>query len=419
VLASLKDSDPAIRAAAAGSLGAMQKPRGVEALLDTFPREKSPVAEAVLQALGATKSDRAYPLLTNALEAGDLAMQRAAVKALVNFGGSNAIAALTQRIDTHHLALRYAIVKALADSLHQPLRLDWLWPVLMGRERDQEWIDSLYLLRSHTGDQAVPALLSCLDFDAPWSGRNWWIFNQVRTCTGAPRIDYDYDPNSDGTPEQWEKNLRTLKALKPLAGPIPLLADGPKAPPVPYLKTDPPIDFTPTIKEAKPGEVEIRSGFLTLTLRRQGATGPYSVSEPYRAVYQKAAAFRALPRNPQRCAALKITPEQMARLIDLLHKFAVKLCGPLVSDQETGYCYNDLISFSDICPYVSGNSRNLLAAYKDYKEAPPGPLRDQAKADLIDSVRLLSQNYHAGTVEFVESAKKIFTPEQLEQILRP
>jgi hypothetical protein len=55
-------------------------------------------------------------------------------------------------------------------------------------------------------------------------------------------------------------------------------------------------------------------------------------------------------------------------------------------------------------------------ALTDYREAPPN-LKEQAKAELMDEVRIFSQNYHAGTVEFVESAKKIFTA-QLEQILK-
>ena len=39
-------------------------------------------------------------------------------------------------------------------------------------EQNRAWLDSLRLMRMYAGDQAVPALLSCLDFDADWSGRN-------------------------------------------------------------------------------------------------------------------------------------------------------------------------------------------------------------------------------------------------------
>jgi hypothetical protein len=35
----------------------------------------------------------------------------------------------------------------------------------------------------------------------------------------------------------------------------------------------------------------------------------------------------------------------------------------------------------------------------------------------MDQVRVFSQDYHAGTVELVETAKEIFDNEQLQQIL--
>ena len=414
VLASLKDSDPTIRAAAASSLGTVQMPRAVDALLDALPKEKPPVAEAVVLALGTSKSDRAFPIIINALDSGAPELQHAAVNALVNFGGSNAIAALTQRINTNKLSLRYEIVLALAEKLHQPMSVEWLLPVLTGREENHEWLDSLRLLRMYAGAQAIPALLSYLDFDVAWSGRNWWILNQVQACPNAPHIEYEHDPNSDGTLEQWERNRRSLQALKPLAGSIPGFAVHPNGSPVPYLKTDPPIDFTPSFQEVEAGGVVIKSGFLTLTIRRGGAELPYSVSDPWRAVYQDAARFRSLPHHPETWAELKITAEQVGRINDLLHQFAVKLCGSRVSDQKIGNL-NTLLTFqSDYCPSDDDWTSLLFA----YKEAPAGLLREQAKADLIDSVRVFSQNYHAGTVEFAEAAKKIFPPAQLDQILR-
>ena len=220
VLPSLKDFDPTIRAAAAGSLGAMQKPRGVDALLDALPKEKSPVAEAIVLALGISKSDRAFPVITNTLDTGEIDLQRAAINALVNFGGSNAVAVLMQHINTNHLSLRYEIVRALADKLRQPMNVEWLQPILIGREPNQEWRASLYLLREYAGKRVVPDLLSYLDFDAAWSERNFWILDQVKTCSEAPHIVYEYDPNSNRTPEQRDKNLRTLQALKALASPI-------------------------------------------------------------------------------------------------------------------------------------------------------------------------------------------------------
>jgi hypothetical protein len=415
VLKGLKDSDPAIRTAAAGSLGAIQKPRAVDALLDALPREKSPVAEAIVLALGTSKSDRAFPVITNTLDAGQIELQRAAVNALVNYGGSNAIVALTQCINTNYLSLRYEIVLALAEKLHQPMKAEWLLPVLIGREQNHEWLDSLRLLRMYAGNQAIPALLSCLDFDVAWSGRNWWILNEVQACPNAPHIEYDHDPNSDGTPEQWEKNLHTLQMLKALAGPIPASPVRPKVSPVPYLKTDPPIDFTPSFREVEDGGVEIKSGFLTTTIHHQSENDDYSPSESYRPVYQAAAQLRALPNaSNEKREKLNITQQQMKQLTDLVNKFAKKLCGSNVSDLWISNFYNLLVNESEYCP---ASAAFFGFAFTDYREAPP-MLKEQAKANLMDTVRVFSQNYHAGTVEFAEAAKKIFTAEQLKEILR-
>lgn len=417
VLPGFKDSEPAIRVAAAGSLGEMKQPRATDALLDAFPNEKSPVAEAILLALGATKSDRAFPVITNELEMGNIERQHAAVNALSNSGGSNAVAVLQRHINTNFLSLRYAIVLALAEKLHQPMQAEWLLPILAERDYNNgEWFDSLRLLRMYGGDKAIPTMLSCVDFDVAWSERNWWILEQgVKPCPHAPPCDYEYDPNSDGTPEQRQKNFQLLQTLKPLAGPIPASTPPAKIPSVPYLITDPPIDFTPTIKETEAGDVEIKSGFLTLTLSRGGANLPYCVSEVYRPVYDAAARFRSLPNMPsENRAKLNITPEQMRQLNELLRQFAVTLCGRRVSDQKLGNLYNSLVLQPDFLPGDDEWWHLLLA----YKEAPAGPLQEQAKANLVEEVRIFSQNYHAGTVEFAEAAKNIFTPTQLDQIVK-
>lgn len=414
VLTAFKDDDPAIRTAAASSLGAMQKPRAVEALLQRFPGEKSPVDEAIIRALGTSKSERGFRVITNSLDSGETNLQRAAVEALASYGGSNAVDVLRRHINTNYLAVRYDITLALAEKLHQPIQAEWLLPVLMKREQDSDWLDSQRVLQLYGGTNAIPTLLSAVDFDAPWSQRNWWILFAVQYCPGAPHFEYDHDPNSDGTPEQWEKNRRTLQALKPLAGPIPPSpAPGPP-PPIKYLKTDPPVDFVPTFREVEGGGVEIKSGFLTLTLWRGGANEPYSVSDQYRAIYTTASRFLALVNaSSETRAKLKLTPEQTTRLATLSRQFAVKLCGSRVSDQKIGNFYSLLVNNSEYCP----SDDTWWECFRDYKEAPPS-LKEQTKTDLINSVVIFSENYHEGTVEFAQAARKIFTGSQIEEILR-
>lgn len=426
VLASLKDSDPAIRSAAAGSLGTMQKPRGVDALLAALPQEKSPVAEAIVQALGTSKSDRAFPAITNTLDAEEIELQRAAINALVNFGGSNAVASLMQRINTNYLSLRYEVVLALTDKLQQPMQAEWLLPVLMGREQNYAWSDSLGLLQKHAGAEAIPTLLSFLDFDVAWSGRNYAILYVVKLCPNAPHIDYTYefdlggDPSyPNGTPEMWAKNLHTLQTLKALAGSIPIIPVRPVISPPQYLKTDPPIDFNPSFKASNDGSIEIESGFLTLTAWRHQKNNSFNtsflVSDFYRLLYQYSKRFRSLPNDAKSREELKITPEQLKQLGDLLHKFALKLCNSRVIENKPGNFYQELIFANN---YNIPFDDDWFFLERNYFESPEGPIREQAKADLMNSVQALSQNYHAGTVEFVETAKKIFTADQLQEILR-
>jgi hypothetical protein len=341
-------------------------------------------------------------------------MQRAAIQALANFDGPEAAAILRQHINPGNLALRYEYVQALVEKLHQPMEAEWLRPVLMGREQNDAWLDSLRLLYLYGGKPAIPVMLSCLDYDVAWSDRNWWILdNGVKPCPNAPPIDYEYRLDSDGSPQQWQKNLRLLQTLKPQADMIPPPSTLPPIAPVPLLITDPPINFTPSFREVEHGGVEIKSGFLCLTLGRGIADMPYSESDFYRPLYEKSGRFRSLAGDASQRAKLKITGQQSKQLEDLLHQFAVRLCGARVSDQKTGNLYNLLVWQSGYCPF----SADWSDLFRDYQEAPPW-LKEQAKADLIESVRVFSQNYHAGTADFVESASKIFTSAQLEQILK-
>jgi hypothetical protein len=384
-LAGLKDTDPAIRIAAARALGAMQKPRGVDALLGALANEKSPVTNEILVALGTSKSARALPVLVGTLEGGAPELKSAAVTALVSFGGPEAISALMKYVDTKDLSLRYEVVLALAEKLHQPMETEWLFPVLMRRDLGHEWLDSLRLMRMYGGEQAIPTLLSCLDYDVAWSYRNWWILNEVKACPNAPEIDYAYDPNYEGTSEQREKNLRTLQELKNLSGPIPAAPPLLKKERLPYLETDPPIDFKPTLKPVQ-GAVEIHSGFFRITISRNSGAMSYTPSESYRPIYQLEEKLRALPEQPDRLKALGITSAQAEQLRQL--------------------------SLPPPGPIDSGST--LL--YILYKESPPGPLQEQAEDDLCDAIRVASQNYHAVVTAFVQAAEKILTNAQLEHL---
>jgi len=382
-IAALQDPDPTIRMAAAGALGTMALPRAVEALLQALPREKASVAAAVLVALGASKSDRALSALQATLDHGSSERRQAAVNGFVAYGGEAAIAALEKHVTSEDLSLRYQVILALVEKLHQPLKADWLLPILRGRTQSPEWLDTLRLVRMYAGEEAIPLLCRCLDFDAAWSGRNAWVLYQVQACPNAPPTDYIHDWNREGTPAEVERNRRTLAALKKLAEPIPS-APPRRIPPRPYLKTDPPIDFAPQLKSAQ-DRVEITSGFLHITLSRTSLQQTYSPSEPYHALYELAQRLRGLVQHPDRDTMLGITALQAGQL---------RALSPPEQPDLTG----------------------CIMLYMIYKESPAGPLQQEAEDNLNEAIRGSSESYHAAVAAFVESARKILSKGQWDRL---
>jgi hypothetical protein len=385
VIAGLSDPEEAVRAAAAGALGTLASPAAVDALLKALPGEKGAAAMAILQALGSSKSEKALVPLVEALDEGNAQAQEAAVAGLANMGTPKALEMLQLHVESANPTVRYWVVRALAERLHQPMKVEWLLPVLMQRGLEQPWMDSLRLMRLYGGEKAVPALLSCLDFDAPWNYRNWWILETgVKPCANAPQFEYVHDPNREGTPAEIEKNAATLAKLKTLAGPVLKLEARAKRVSPPLLEVDPPIDFQVELRHVN-GSVEIVSGFLKISMGRNSNSMQYVASPEYRELYQTAYYVRALKKYPDLCDVLEITPEQIEKLGKL----------PGKDDLASDFRWHQI--------------------YVEYLEAPPG-LKDELEQDLKDAVREVSQNYHKGIVDCVEGAREILTNDQLKRL---
>ena len=120
--------------------------------------------------------------------------------------------------------------------------------------------------------------------------------------------------------------------------------------------------------------------------------------------------------NEAKCREeLNITPEQLKQLDALLHQFALKLCNSRIINNKLGNFYQELVFVNN---YDVPFDDDWFFLESNYFKSPPGPIHDHAKADLMNSIQALSQNYHAGPVEFVEATKKVLTTTQLQQILR-
>ncbi len=308
-LAGLEDADREIRIAAASVLEQMPQERSILALLIALDGEQGHVKGAFLVALGTPKSKRGLAVLTRILDEGPAELRSAAVEALVQFGGADAISALREHVNTANLPFRYHVENALASKLRSPLDPNWLLPVLMcRRHNNREWLDSLSIVRIWSGAKAVPVLLSCVDYEVPWSHRNFWILHHVKYAKGAPEFDYIYNPNSVGTPEEREKSHQTLKTLRELSGPISKPTVWPTKP-VPALKTDPPIDFTPTLTPPRQGETRatIKCGFFQESWDRNGGSTSFKPTEAYRPVYEVASNVRKLLESPERAGKSGLT----------------------------------------------------------------------------------------------------------------
>lgn len=385
-VAGLTVDSSALQSAAAQALGRFPDAAGVDALLTALSKVKtpSPVQETLLQALGTTKSDRAMAALTESLEAESLAIRVAAVAGLARMGGADAVTALRKHVDSDDLAFRFRVVKALAEKLRVPIDPDWLAPVLMCRRHNsREWLDSLSVLRIWCGEDALPVLLSVVDWDRPWSHRNFWILHHAKYAKGAPEFDYIYDPNSQGTVEQHAANRQLFERLKPLAAPRPEQTFWPE-PQIMELQTDPPIDFSvqlSTLKGSGEQPATVTCGFLKETWNRNGGSSSFRPTGPHAATYQVAKTVRAILKSEDSIRESGLSDAQIADLKQL----TIPLESPTVPE-------------------------GLSLLYIWWQESPNGPIRGRANRRLCNAVRRAVQQHHLDHLAFAEAARNIMEP---------
>lgn len=382
----LHSENTLLRTAAAGALGQYPDAEGVEALLLALSQheQESPFRNALLCALGATKSGRAVPVLEQSLT-GATQDRFAAVEGLAQMGGPQATAILRRHADVDDLALRLRIVQALATSLREPIEPEWLLPIMMCRRHNsREWLDSLSMVRIWCGPDALPALLSVVDYEVPWSHRNFWVLHHAAAAKGAPKFAYEYDPNSQGTPEQHRQNRELLARLKTLAGPIPEQHFWPE-PPIIELKTHPPIDFSvhlSTLKGKGETKATVVCGFFRETWDRNGGSSSFHPTGPHASTYQVANDVRAILSSAARAKESGLTARQIAALREL----SLPAKAPVIKE-------------------------GLTLLYIWWQESPPGHVRSRARIRLQNAVQRAVQQYHTDHVAFAAAAGKIMAAE--------
>jgi hypothetical protein len=247
-------------------------------------------------------------------------------------------------------------------------------------------------MRLNAGKRAVGALLACLDWDEPWSSRNWWILEQgVKPIEGVPTFEYVYDPNRAGTAEEVEKNKAVLEKVRPLAEKLPAEVEELKLKgwaPVVRQTAGPRVGAEPTMVETGPGEWRVEAGFARIVVARTSAQFQYSAPEELRPLYEVSSAFEYLLEHPAAMEKAGLAAGQ----VEGLRRLKAPGTGRFVAPSEM---------------------HELLW---NWREAPAGAIREQARKDFLGAMDAAAQDCHGRVVEFVAGVRKVLTEEEIGRV---
>jgi hypothetical protein len=213
VVKSLADTDEPIRGAASAALGRMKTDAAIDALIERLPKSDPEDRAAILRGMGTSKSPRVFAIIVESLASQEVVIWKAALDAIVNYSPVEAAEALQPfAANSPNMDFREVVVRTIAETLRQPIEMDWLTPVIKSRKGSNG--DVPRLMRLYGGERAVPALLSCLDFENPVvksgyrNGYNSAIIDDQLACEGAMAIPWSADE------AKLEENRLTLQRLK-------------------------------------------------------------------------------------------------------------------------------------------------------------------------------------------------------------
>lgn len=220
LLIALKDPDYAVGEAAGEALRKNKMAdRAVDTLLKQLRDVPSSVRALAARSLGYTRSERALDPLIKAMDDPTPAVGQAAAEALGKLGHKGAIPPLRKRAEGPVMDLRVAAAKGLRE-LGDPLPVDSLAEVIKSTTdiNDQNFHESIRLIRLYGGERAAPALIRCLMLDdpSPRNQYNLFLILGIEYSPNGPKCysNFFHDPNTDGTPEQVKNNRQVFDALK-------------------------------------------------------------------------------------------------------------------------------------------------------------------------------------------------------------
>jgi HEAT repeat protein len=215
LIIALKDPDYVVGEAAGEALRKNKMAnRAVDTLLERLRNVQSSVRASAARGLGYTGSERALDPLIKAMDDPTPAVGQAAAEALGKLGHKEAIEPLRKRVEGPVMDLRVAAAKGLQEPV-EPLA-----EVIKSTTdiNDQNFHESIRLIRLYGGERAAPALVGCLQFDdpSPKNQYNLFLILAIEYSPNGPKYysKFYHDPNTDGTPEQIKGNRQILDALR-------------------------------------------------------------------------------------------------------------------------------------------------------------------------------------------------------------
>jgi len=217
VIQAVTDSNEPIRKAAAVALGQMKTDAAIDALIERLSGSDLEVRASILRGMGTSHSPRTFEIVVRALASQDDVIRRAALDAIANYPAEQAAGILRPYAATEpDMDFREAVVRKLAQDLKQPIEVKWLTPVIKSRQ-GVNIAGVARLLRDHAGEEAAPALLSCLDFENPAvrDNSNFAILKEHASCRGALMFPWNVYRGADAKEAaETEENRQTLRKLK-------------------------------------------------------------------------------------------------------------------------------------------------------------------------------------------------------------
>jgi len=170
------------------------------------------------RALGWTGSELAFDPLCALLQDETNTVRYVAAEAIGRLGDACSFAVLTNCLSDSDFALRVAAVNGLR-ALGLSVKPAWVKPmILSGSENVRTYYEAIDLLRMYGGDQAAPALASCLHFDDPSVRHpyNMRLMDAIEFSPNGPKYSYKWtcDQNRDGTEAELAENRQILSELK-------------------------------------------------------------------------------------------------------------------------------------------------------------------------------------------------------------